>query len=305
MSGELEASSDTVNDQERTFGDIARKYFYRGPEHYADADERVKKDTVLFLTPLAATAAHFVHPRRCRSILGQVFNGNIPNESKEHASIVKSLYNITHCLGGRLINSANGRDNRERQLAQYAWRTAPPPARTNHEWYHMLMLNLVMDRVVFAYGDIHDNSVDDRPLQTGLINPYPVIPEMKKIHDKFVKWKESTTEFIELWEQAYTLNNNRSLFPNICDTPKDLSAIVSNADKGASAGARTGADVEQTNEHARDGGDEVINSLVGGLRQTHTASRVNTIFNNFSMTALALRALVLVSRIFALGFRRY
>ena len=303
MANELATTTDPVVEEEPTFSDVARKVFYRGPEQFGNDDERVKKDTVLFLTPLAATASHFVHPHQWQALLGQVFKNDIPDEYREHASIVKSLYNITHTLGGKLINSANGRDNRERLLAQLAWKTAPPTARMNHDWCHMLMLHLVMDRVLFAFGDIDYKSKDDRPLQTGLIKPFPIIPEMKKIHDKFVNWKDSTTDFLDLWERAYAMNNNRSLFPNICETPNDLDTIGNNTTKGTDVKAQN--DDGDASHILNGDGDEVLNSLVGGLRQTHTASRVNTIFNNFSMTALALRALVLVSRSITISTTRF
>ncbi|KAL5522322.1 hypothetical protein ACEPAF_2179 [Sanghuangporus sanghuang] len=274
-------------------------------------DEDVKADAVFYLTPLGSTAPYFASEQKWCEVLNYVTDVNELHGKKVYAEAITKLYKLTHAAGARLLTSANGRDARERALAHCAWKMSPPATRSNAEWYHTVMIHMVLDRLIFAFDEIPDN--DNRPLQIGHMPPFKTPHEMQKIFDKFVHWKETSTEFCELWENAYRMKKHEALFPNVCVIhEKNFEALQrrpvarSELEQLKMEVAESLEAVEDNQERAETEGDEVIRSLIGGMKETYTTSRVNAIFNNFCMTALALRTLILLkeSRTFKVGIRK-
>ncbi|KAL5514912.1 hypothetical protein ACEPAG_2228 [Sanghuangporus baumii] len=291
-----------------TFNEIART-LSRGPLQDTTKDEDVKADAVFYLTPLGSTAPYFASEQKWREVLTRIADINDLDPKKGYADAIKNLYKLTHAAGLRLLTSANGRDARERALAHCAWKTSPPATRSNAEWYHTVMIHMVLDRLIFAFDE--NPAEDKRPLQIGHMPPFKTPQEMQNIFDKFVHWKETATEFCELWENAYRMKKHEALFPNVCSMPDQgvqslqvIPAPRSHLEKVKMETAESLDVVQNGPNHTE--GDEVIRSLIGGMKETYTTSRVNAIFNNFCITALALRTLILLqeSRTFKVGIRK-
>lgn len=289
---------------------------HRGPSRDTnETDDDMKTDAAFGFTPMGASLSYYSSPDLWQKITAEALKSSISGQ-RGRPALVKNLYRITHGIGKRLVISGKGRDAREGGLAQVAWKRSAPNKNSNAEWLHCLLQYAVTDRVIFAVSDM---PVEDcRPLQSPVMKSFPLPNQMERVFEIARNWKKTVTKFFQEWENAYHLNNNRALFPNICAIQDDHDpTTTTNGAYGSLAtflgdNGQGSVTVNTQMQESTTAGDTVLKSLVGGIRQSYTTSRINMIFNNFCLTALALRSMMLVcaeydvqySRLFEMCVRR-
>ena len=140
-------------------------------------------------------------------------------------------------------------------------------------------------------------------LQKSLLQPLFVPDDLTNLFDKYTNWRDTIKDFSNILTDQYIINDMRPIFPNLSKFTKPNTIAIESASKTPSDNDPTDRNTIQDNIAPVSvtiaieipNTDAIASFLYRGARTTHDRAYIESTCNNFCLTALGLRALMLVS----------
>ena len=160
--------------------------------------------SVVQLTPLGASAAWYTELK--------TWGNSLMSTENVHASYVLRRTTIYHLflnakgINDKLLRSLRALDWETRSTARNAFSVTGQL----NEWFHDIIQTLLADRFIWAYRKPAD--LDMRSFQVAHgVEVQRLTPRLEKFHDHLVKWHETVSSFVELWESSQTCSDTRTV----------------------------------------------------------------------------------------------
>ena len=217
-----------------------------------------KAVSVVQLTPLGASAAWCTEPKTWSHSLISTDVNDVHASCVLRRTIIYHLFLNAKRINDKLLRSLRALDWETRSTARNAFSVTGQL----NEWFHDIIQTLLADRFIWAYRK--PASPDMRSFQVAHgVGVQHLTPRLEKFHDHLEKWRETVSNFVELWESSQVCSNAR---------------IISRGDCPVSASPKEGQF------------QAILETLYASIQESDLAK----VENNFCRASLGLIALKLV-----------
>ena len=163
-----------------------------------------KAVSVVQLTPLGASAAWCTEPKTWNHSLISTDVNDVHASCILRHTIIYHLFSNAKRINDKLLRSLRALDWETRSTARNAFSVTGQL----NEWFHDIIQTLLADRFIWAYRK--PAILDMRSFQVAHgVGVQHLTPRLEKFHDHLEKWRETVSNFVELWESSQTCSNVR------------------------------------------------------------------------------------------------
>ena len=177
-----------------------------------------KAISVVQLTPLGASAAWCTELKTWGNSLTSTEASDARASCIFCGTIIYHLFLNAKGINDKLLRSLQALDWETRSTARNAFSVTGQL----NEWFHDIIQTLLADRFIWAYRK--PASLDMRSSQVAHgIEVQRLTPRLEKFHDHLMKWHETVSSFVELWESSQTCGDPRIVGGNhpVSTPPKE------------------------------------------------------------------------------------
>ena len=215
--------------------------------------------SVVQLTPLGASAAWCTELKTWGNSLSSADAGDVPEGDRvSRRATIYHLFLNAKCINDKLLRSLQALDWETRGAARNAFSVEGQP----NEWFHDVIQTLVVDRFMWAYRKPAGQDMRSFQVAHG-VRARRFTPKLEKFHGLLVRWRETVSSFVRLWES----NQARS-----------STCFLGNGD------------LPVPTPHGEGQFRDVLETLYAGIQESDLAK----VENNFCRASLGLIALKLV-----------
>lgn len=153
--------------------------------------------SVVQLTPLGASAAWCTELKTWGNSLSSMDANDVPKGRISRRAIIYHLFSNARDINDKLLRSLQALDWETRGAARNAFNVVGQL----NEWFHDVIQTLIADRFIWAYRKSAGQDLRSFQVAHG-VEAQRLTPKLEKFHGLLVKWRETVSNFLELWENS-------------------------------------------------------------------------------------------------------